>query len=274
MLDAHPCATLLASSYDFGETGFTFESTDEQWLGLLEKRYRAFRALPRASGFTVRFEPTRKPLPVDLSSPLAVHLEAIGTERTPAGFRVWSKTTSCDVDLFSRKALLRGPSAMYPLDNLLRHLLPILWDEGVVVHGAFLARRSGSGLLAGGPSGAGKSTLARLASSHALCDELTAIRVDVEESHLISLPFWVSRPGRARLEALLFLSHGEPHRLAPLHPGEALRRLVPLILWPVWDERAMASVFAHLSRLAESVSAFELAFAPRPDVWEFIEKEI
>ena len=162
---------------------------------------------------------------------------------------------------------------MYPLDNLLRHLLPLLWDEGVLVHGAFLTRRSGGGLLAGGPSGAGKSTLSRLASAHALCDELTAVRIEKAEVHLISLPFWESRPGRAPLDALFFLSHGATHRLIPLRPEQTLRRLVPLVLWPVWDEMAMASAFAHVTRLSESRPAFELAFAPRPDVWEFIEKE-
>jgi hypothetical protein len=277
MRDVHPSATLLAASYDFGEIPFTFESDDEAWLALLERRYRAFRATRTHTGpsvFTVRFEPTRVPAPAELVTPLAAHLEAIEMRKTPEGFRVSSATTSCNIDLPSRKAHLRGPSAMYPLDNLLRHLLPLLWNEGVLVHGAFLVRRSGGGLLAGGPSGAGKSTLSRLASTHALCDELTAVRVEKADARLVSLPFWESRPGRAPLDALLFLSHGASHRLIPLSPGRALRRLVPLVLWPVWDDGAMASAFAHVTRLLESRPAFELAFAPRPDVWEFIEKEV
>jgi hypothetical protein len=277
MRSFHSSATLLAVSYDFGEIPFTFESDDEAWLALLERRYRAFRAIRAHTGpsvFTVRFESTRAPAPAELVTPLATHLEALETRKTPGGFRVSSETTSCDVDLLSRKAELRGPSAMYPLDNLLRHLLPLIWNEGVLVHGAFLTRSSGGGLLAGGPSGAGKSTLCRLASDHALCDELTAVRVESEGSHLISLPFWESRPGRAPLDAMIFLSHGAPHRLAPLSPERALRRLVPLVLWPVWDEGAMASAFAHVARLSESRPAFELAFAPRPDVWEFIDKEV
>jgi hypothetical protein len=273
MPDFDRTATLLASSYDFGEMAFTFESADEAWHRLLERRYRAFRGVHRFSSFTLRFESIGE-APEGLVSPLAVHLEAMRCEKTREGFRVSTDTTTCDVDVVSRTALLRGPSAMYPLDNFLRHLLPVLWREGVLVHGAFLARRSGRGLLAGGPSGAGKSTLARLVGVHALCDELTAVGVDPGQSRLVALPFWESRAGRAPLDAVLFLSHGETHRLAPLRPEEALRRLVSLVLWPVWDESAMASAFDHVTRLVESRPAFELSFAPRKDVWEFIEKEV
>jgi hypothetical protein len=91
---------------------------------------------------------------------------------------------------------------------------------------------------------------------------------------VVSLPFWNSRPGSAALRAILLLEHGDDHRLEPLSPGGALRRLSTQILWPVWNETAMARTFAHLSRLVESVPAFVFSFAPRPDAISFLEEEI
>jgi hypothetical protein len=89
-----------------------------------------------------------------------------------------------------------------------------------------------------------------------------------------SLPFWESRPGRARLRAVLHIGHGTRHRLEPLRPEEALRRLATLILWPVWNESAMARSFVYLTEIVETVPAFDLSFAPTGDVWDFIDKEV
>jgi hypothetical protein len=259
--------------FSFGEILLRFESADSHWLGLLERRYRGFSG-NSAAHLTVRFEPTTVELPRDLPSPLAVHQEELRCRPTPAGYRVETETSSCDIDLVAREAVLRGPSAMYPLDNLLRHVLPLLWRDGVMVHAAALVARDGRGLVASGPSGAGKSTLARLAAERSLCDELAAIRMDGSGPVVVSLPFWESRPGSAGLRALLVLERGDRHSLEPLAPGAALRRLSTQILWPVWNETAMARSFVHLSRLVESVPAFVFSFAPRPDALRFLEEEI
>jgi hypothetical protein len=72
----------------------------------------------------------------------------------------------------------------------------------------------------------------------------------------------------------LHLEHGARHRLEPLRPEDALRRLATQVLWPVWDEAAMARSFAFLTELAEKVPAFDFSFAPTEDVWDFIDKEV
>jgi energy-coupling factor transporter ATP-binding protein EcfA2 len=154
------------------------------------------------------------------------------------------------------------------------HLLPLLWEEGLLVHSALVADDAGSGVLACGPSGAGKSTLARLARGRALSDELAAVKLEGRQPISVALPFWESRPGRARLRAVLHIGHGTHHRLEPLLPEEALRRLATLILWPVWNESAMARSFAYLTEIVETVPAFDLSFAPTGDVWDFIDKEV
>jgi hypothetical protein len=274
MIELSSETAVQSASFSLGELPFRFETTDSHWLGLLERRYSGFPAESDAVSFTIRFAPTAVTLPGDLASPLAVHLEELRCSPAPYGYRVETETSSCDIDLLARRAEIRGPSAMYPLDNLLRHLLPILWRDGVIVHAAALVAAGGRGILASGPSGAGTSTFAGLAADRSLCDELSAVRLDGRAPLVVSLPFWKSRPGRAPLHAILVLEHGGRHRLEPLSPGAALRRLSTQILWPVWDETAMARSFAHLSRLVESVPSFVFSFAPRPDAIAFLEEQI
>jgi hypothetical protein len=274
MLDLAEEKEISQASFAFGETHIRFESADRTWLAYLDRRYRRFSVSPRAESFVVRFEPTSAPIPPDLATPLAAHLEAVHCAPATDGYRVSTETSECEIDMRSRRAFLRGPAALYPLDNVLRHLLPLLWDEGLIVHSALVAREDGSGVLACGPSGAGKSTIARLAGERALSDELAAVRIEHGGATSIALPFWESRPGKARLRAALHLGHGPAHRIERLEPAQALRRLASQVLWPVWDEGAMARSFAYLTELAETVPAFDLSFAPRGNVWDFIDKEV
>jgi hypothetical protein len=274
MLEVAEERGISQASFAFGEVRLRFESEDRTWLSYLDRRYRNFSVEPGSESFVVSFEPTSAPLPTNLVTPLAAHLEAVHCEPTPAGYRVRTETSQCEIDLRSRRAILRGPSAMYPLDNVLRHLLPLLWEEGLIVHSALVADDAGSGVLACGPSGAGKSTLARLAHGRALSDELAAVKLADGRAISIALPFWESRPGRVRLRAILHLGHRDSHRLEPLRPEDALRRLATQVLWPVWNEAAMARSFAYLTELAERAPAFDLSFAPTADVWNFIDKEV
>jgi hypothetical protein len=263
---------LSRASFAFGEVELGFECADSAWLSFLDRRYGKFSIAPVRDAFTVRFEPTEAALPAGVTSPLAPQPEAVGVERTAAGFRASTETTECEIDLRERRAVLRGPSAMYPLDNVLRHLLPLLWEDGLILHAALVEIGEGS-VLACGPSGAGKSTIAKLSRGRALSDELTAVRNDGGRAEGIALPFWEARPGRARLDAILHLRHGASHDLSPLRSGESLRLLASQVLWPVWDEKAMARAFGQLAELA-AAPAYALSFAPREDVWELIEEEI
>jgi len=262
------------ASFAFGEIELRFESSDRTGLSYLDRRYRKFSVDPRSERFVISFEPTSLPLPTNLVTPLAAHLEAVHCQPTTHGYRVRTETSGCEIDLRSRRAILRGPSAMYPLDNVLRHLLPLLWEEGVILHSALVADGAGSSVLACGPSGAGKSTLARLARGRALSDELAAVKLEDGGAMSIALPFWESRPGRAHLRAILHLEHGARNRLEPLRPEDTLRRLATQVLWPVWNESAIARSFAYLTEIAETVPAFDLSFVPTEDVWDFIDKEV
>jgi hypothetical protein len=273
MLELAEESAISQASFAFGEIHLRFESSDREWLSFLGRRYGSFSLASAEQAFVVRFEPTAAPPPAGLASPLAPRLEAVDCEPTTNGYQVRTETTDCGIDLVSRRAVLRGPPAMYPLDNVLRHLLPILWEDGLILHSALVAVGEGS-VLACGPSGAGKSTIARLARGRALSDELAAIHLAGGEARAIALPFWEARPGSAGLRAVLHLRHGAQHRIEPVRSEDAVRRLASQVLWPVWDEAAMARSFAFLAELAEMVPAFDLSFAPTEDVWELIDREV
>jgi hypothetical protein len=260
------------SSFSFGDVSLEFESGDSNWLAYIDRRYGSFAGGCGNEPFRIRFEPTSGPLPAGLPTPLAAHLEAVDCAPTPRGYRIETSTSSCEIDMVSRQATLRGPSAMYPLDNLLRHLLPLLVEDGLIVHSA-LVECGASGLLASGPSGAGKSTLACLARGRALSDELAVVKMNGRAASAIALPFWNARRGRTPLRAILHLSHARSHRLERIGSGAAMRRLASQVLWPVWDERAIARSFSSLTDIAEAVPAFDLGFAPTEDVWDFLDKE-
>lgn len=274
MLEVAEKSQMHQASFAFGELEIAFESSDRTWLSYLDRRYRKFSVEPGSETFVVSFETTSAALPANLVTPLAAHVEAVRCEPARGGYRVESETSRCEIDVGARRAVLRGPKALYPLDNVLRHLLPLLFEDGLIVHSALVADGAGGSVLACGPSGAGKSTLARLACGRALSDELAAVKLEAGEPIGVALPFWESRPGRARLRAILSVGHGTRHRLAPLRPEDALRRLATQVLWPVWDETAMARSFAYLTEIAETVPAFDFSFVPAADVWDFIDEEV
>jgi hypothetical protein len=274
MLDARSREAVPHSSFAFGEIHLRFESVSRTWLSYLDRRYGRFAEPSREDSFVVRFEPTSGSMPHGLVTPLAAHLESVRCEPVESGYRVRTDTSGCDIDLQSGRATLWGPPAMYPLDNVLRHLLPLLCESGLLVHSALVTDSDGRGILASGPSGAGKSTIARLARGRALADELAAVDLMEAAPTAVALPFWESRPGRARLRAILHIGHGNRHRVKALRPEEALRRLSGEVLWPVWSEAAMARSFSFLADMTETVPAYDLEFSPASDVWEFVEKEI
>ena len=260
-------------SYRFGNTSLTFESSDTTWLSYLDKRYSSFQDHDPRNVFVVHFECTVPHRPEGLTSPLSTYVETPIIECNDNGFTAKTATTFADVNLDTRRARLSGPRALYPVDNLFRHLLPALGEQGALVHGAALAK-DGQGVLACGPSGAGKSTLADLAGEHALCDELSAIFGSEDGHRLTSLPFWKARPGSVDLQAILLLRHGREHHLEPVPKAEALRKVSQQVLWPVEIPRAMDRTLGQVSDLLDKVPVFELTFCPEPSVWEFIEEQV
>jgi hypothetical protein len=257
---ASPC-------YAFGDVGLAIRSRDPGWLDLVSQRFIGFET-SGAPSFEIELRDVAR-APKELCSPFDIYLEPQQVVEMGKGFLINTPTCRSEMDLESRRARVEGPRALYPLDNLLRHLLPFLWQDGLVFHaGAFSDGEEG--FITCGPSGAGKSTLMALFGDEALCDELAALRFDDRGAVLHALPFWNARPGSARLRGLFVLRHSREHELRRLSASEAFRRLSSQILWPLDKDWALERTLVNLLRLIEEIPIWDFGFAPRADIRDFV----
>lgn len=161
----------------------------------------------------------------------------------------------------------------YPLDQILlmNHLAQ---GSGLIVHSAGLALE-GMGMVFAGVSGAGKSTLTGIFAREApeaelLSDDRIIVRQIDGRWHAYGTP-WPGEAGvasnsRAGLGALFFLAKGPAHRLEPLSPAQALKRLLPVVSCPWYDSERLTGVLDTCERLVGQVPCFELRFKPGPGV--------
>ncbi len=256
--------------FDYGGVAVAYGSDTEPWLAAVADRFDGF-ATQRESDFTIEYRVDDRPAapPADLEVARWVSLGRVAED----GRLVFAGPSfSATADLAARRATVVGPLATYPLDLMMRDLLPLLVGDGVILHGAALTD-GGRAWACCGPSGCGKSTLARLLPERALCDELTLIEPSDGALRVRSLPYWTARPGTAPLAGVYLLSHGREAARVPLAPEEALRELVPQTVWPALSQAATGRCFSSLCRLVEQVPVWRLAFAPTRDVWETISRE-
>jgi hypothetical protein len=240
---------------------------DPRWLAALAPRYAGFRstAAPRFELELV----ARERGSVDRAGLLAMMTEAPTVAAHGERLAMRSRSFAIELD-FARGGRVIGPCHRYPVDLALRTLLVAALDDGVVLHGAFLAAGQ-RGFVCAGPSGAGKSTLATLVAPHALCDELTLVRRGAFGGwRAQALPYWQGRPGEAELVRLVLLDHAPRHAWRAVEPAAAWRRLAREVLWPGFSPLRMASAFALFERLLGEVPIAELGFRPTPDVWSVL----
>jgi hypothetical protein len=257
---ARPDPSLSSLCFDFAGVPVGFAVDDPGLRSWLRRRFERFESP----------DPPRWQVLVEVSEPGASFTRTpVDVQANERGFRIVGRTFSAEADLGERQARVRGPRAGYPVATLVRHLLPLVHDDALVVHAAMLAD-DGRGFLCSGPSGSGKSTLARLLPGLAFCDELAMVRRVGGGFAIQSLPFWEARPGRAALAGVLLLGHGQDHRRRPLGAGRAVQALAQHVLWPVTSGAAVERCFHLLGCLVELTPVWELDFVPRPDVWRVI----
>jgi hypothetical protein len=262
-------AAAAGRRYDFGGVAVAFDSPSASWLAALDARFAGFEtaAAPR---FAIRYLPVgeddgsrdalRGPLPPDVRH----DAEGRVVEMLGPGF-------AASIDLGARAAQVRGPASVYPVDMVLRELLPTL-AGGIVLHCALLSDGAAAWACCGA-SGTGKSTLAALLPERALCDELAVVSRDGAAFRARSLPYWEARPGGAPLAGVAILSHGAAHVRRRLSPEEALRALSPEVVWPGFPDTAVEAAFDTFAALLAAVPAWSLEFAPRADVWDALTAE-
>lgn len=137
----------------------------------------------------------------------------------------------------------------YPLDQILL-MNHMACRGGIIVHSAGFSLDS-AGLVFAGMSGAGKSTMARIIAANApeakpLSDDRIVLRMMEGRWRAYGTP-WPGEAGAAargwaELRALFFLARDSAHRVEPLSPAQALKRLFPVVSCPWYDRRDRKSV--------------------------------
>lgn len=170
-----------------------------------------------------------------------------------------------------------------PLGTVLPRLLltdHLASRNGIVVHAAGVVQGK-QALVFPGISTAGKSTLIRSfqgagRGSSVLGDERIVLRL-APGGRRTKMEFsawgtpWtsdarVARNATAPLGALFFLVKSEKCTAVRLSPAEAMRRLMPAVSFPWYDEQLSQSVLDTCGRLVEGVPSYDLYFRPGDEV--------
>ncbi|HEY8670818.1 MAG TPA: hypothetical protein VIL63_08265 [Terriglobales bacterium] len=157
----------------------------------------------------------------------------------------------------------------YPTDELLvtNYLASGL---GVEVHGCGLTDVDAGGQLFLGHSGAGKSTTAMLWKSlrgpEILSDDRVILRLHDGELWMYGTPWHgeaaFASAGRAKLERIFILEHGEGNRMRMLPKAHAVGELFARCFPPFHSPAGLENTLQFLSRVANTVPCYEFHFVP------------
>ena len=165
------------------------------------------------------------------------------------------------------------PPLLHPVDRVL--------FMGVLAHrNAFIVHSCGwschgKSVLFPGVSGAGKTTLCRqlmaAGQGRILSDDRVVLREVPEGFRACGTP-WPGDAKQARnesapLAALGFIEQAPEHRLTPIPPAEALRRLMEAASIPWYSSDLRDLVLPLVERLVSTVPAYRVGFRPDPGVF-------
>lgn len=250
------------------------ESPDAAILDLVGERYAGFLA---AGGSAWRLRVEADPVPVSALGGEVV----VKRGGDPTSFSVERGDFVGAVDLRRRRAAVTLSEVNeFSLDSFLRvaYSLALLEIGGLVVHASSVVRGDCAYLFPG-RSGSGKSTVARLSAPLTLLtDELSIVRVAAGRARCYGTPFWgeVARAGVDRLAPLhgvYFLRQAARHAADRVTPRQALRRLLPNVLFFAREPELTGRVLALAGDLVDAVPCFDLSFRLDAGFWEVIADE-
>ena len=168
------------------------------------------------------------------------------------------------------------PPLLHPVDRVL--------FMGVLAHrNAFIVHScgwscNGKSVLFPGVSGAGKTTLCRqlmaAGQGRILSDDRVVLREGPDGFRACGTP-WPGDAKQARnesapLAALGFIEQAPEHRLTPIPPAEALRRLMEAASIPWYSSALRDLVLPLVERLVSTVPAYRVGFRPDPGVFDVL----
>ena len=168
------------------------------------------------------------------------------------------------------------PPLLHPVDRVL--------FMGVLAHrSAFIVHScgwscNGKSVLFPGVSGAGKTTLCRQLMAAGQGTILSDDRVVLCEGPAGFRACGTPWPGDAKqarnesapLAALGFIEQAPEHRLTPIPPAEALRRLMEAASIPWYSSALRDLVLPLVARLVSTVPAYRVGFRPDPGVFNVL----
>ena len=207
---------------------------------------------------------------------LPIRLES--TPRPPgasAGFRYAHE--GAQVWLEGATAHFSGVRSEYTLDSLLRILLSWLLPplEGFLLHAATVMR-SGRAYVFPGRSGAGKSTLASLSpTGSVLTDEISLLRREGDAWRAYGTPFWgefrsAGSNCSAPVQGIFSLVKAEGNSVRALAPREALRAILPCVLFFSSEAQARKRLLDLLAGAVAEISCYELRFRRDASFWDVL----
>lgn len=166
----------------------------------------------------------------------------------------------------------RTPPLLHPVDRVLG-MGVLAHRSGFIVHSCGWSC-AGRAVLFPGVSGAGKTTLCRQLLAAGRGTVLSDDRVIVREGPEGFRAFGTPWPGDARqarnesapLAAIGFIEKSSEHRLTPIRPAEALRRLLEAASVPWFSAPLRDLVLPLVERLVSRVPAYRVGFRPEPGV--------
>lgn len=256
---------------DIAGTVLGLEGLRGESLRWTRDRYRPFLSARRAM-MTIAITATRRREPAAVPPVLAwdngaFHL-AIGRARAEGA-------------LPSGPVRLAVPAALAPTNPTVLRLLTaflIFQRDGLMLHAAGVVDR-GRALLFSGPSGSGKTTIARLAGRRrVLNDDTVAVRRARGGFAACATPFFgdggpatAARNVAAPLAAIFFVEHADRFAHRRMSPTEAVARAIPEVFLPKHDPRTVERLLAALDMLTARVPCYALGFAPRAELWEYVD---
>src|ERR1700683_4641135 len=179
--------------------------------------------------------------------------------------------------LRSQGAEFHGGRHEYALVSLLRFLFPsgLLPQRGFLLHGATVVR-DGRAYIFFGRSGAGKSTVASLSpKGSVLTDEISLIRYSDGCWQAHGTPFWgeFRAAGQNRLvpvAGFYLLKQATEERVEILSVKQALRALLPCVLFFAGEKSAHETLLRTLLGLTQEIPCHRLYFRRNAEFWRVI----
>ena len=157
----------------------------------------------------------------------------------------------------------------YPVDEL----IVTNWlarGRGVEVHGCGITDDAQNSYLFVGHSGAGKSTTTRLwqkqRNARILSDDRIILRKHKDEFSMYGTPWHgeagFALPGKAPIQQIFILEHGDHNEIAPLTQSAAAAELFARCFLPFHDPQALTATLAYLDDLTRTVPCYKFQFLP------------